>query len=305
MPEAATVEPPDASRGGRQVAAVALSGLAMLALLTAIGMWVVHRGSIPADTPSAAASTSPSAEPVPSTVPAEPWRVVRVGDPVTVSTDFTDPGTNDTHTCDIDWDDGTRNSGPAPDHVCQGRHAYPHAGMYTIRSVVTDDDGGVLRVPGVLVVVYDPAAGAVRGNGSLKPGQEGGFDFTARYPRRSATEPDGTVSFTLEPRLNLDLRNHQHLDWLVVTPDGKIAIKGTAERSPGQRIGFLLYGYHGCSAGQSDGCQPGPHRLRLVVWDHTANGPEGVPIRYDNRPGGSFDIDQADPQPIDQGVILT
>src|SRR6266516_4117364 len=313
MPEAVMVEPPDGERRNGRVTAVALSGFAMMALLSAIAlvMWLLRGGAVPTDTaepghgPSASMSASTPADPAPSVVAAEPWRLVRVGDPVTVTTEFTDPGANDTHTCDIDWDDGARAPGPAPGDVCGGTHAYRHAGMYTIRSVVTDDDGGVLRVPGVLVVVYDPAAGAARGNGRLKPGQAGGFDFTARYPLRSATVPEGDVSFALPSRLNLDLRNHQHLDWLVVTPDGKIAIKGTAESAPGHKVGFLLYGYHGCPAGQRDGCQPGPDRLRMVVWDHT-NGPvpPGISPLYDDRPGMPFDIDQADPLAIDQGAIL-
>jgi hypothetical protein len=235
-------------------------------------------------------------------VPVQPWRLVRIGEPVTTAVSFTDPGANDTHRCDIGWDDGTTSSGPAQHDVCQGTHRYAGAGMYTIRSVVTDDDGGVLNVPGVIVVVYDPAAGAARGSGRL----DGAFDFTASYPRPSATEPDGSVAVTLPPRLNLDLRNHQHLEWLVVTPNGKIAIKGTAEGSPGHRVGFVLYGYHGCATGQTGHCQPGPHRLRVVVWDATAHGlvPEDVPALYDNRTGASFDLDQADPQPIDQGAIL-
>jgi hypothetical protein len=93
---------------------------------------------------------------------------------------------------------------------------------------------------------------------------------------------------------------------MVVAPDGKIAIKGTAERIPGQNVGFVLYGYYGCPAGQTIGCQPGPHRLRTVVWDTTAFGPipEGVPAIYDNRAGRSFDVDRAEPQNIAQGVIL-
>jgi hypothetical protein len=64
--------------------------------------------------------------------------------------------------------------------------------------------------------------------------------------------------------------------------------------------------YYGCPAGQSTGCQPGPNRLRMVVWDSAANGPipDGVPLLYDNRTGNSFDGDQADPQNIDAGTIL-
>ena len=128
-----------------------------------------------------------------------------------------------------------------------------------------------------MVIVYGPAAGVARGNGWLNPGASGGFDFTGSYPLRSATVPDGAVTFALPPALNLNLRNHQHLDWMVVTPDGKIAIKGTAERIPGQNVGFVLYGYYGCPAGQTSGCQPGPHRLRMVVWDanHLRPDPRG------------------------------
>jgi len=246
------------------------------------------------------------ADPVLGIVAPKPWQLFRVGDPVTLTTNFDDPGTNDTQTCAIKWVDGTTTSGPAPGYVCQATHRYSHAGMYTIKPRITDDDGGVSEATSVMVVVYDPAAGVAQGNGWLNSGGNGGFDFTSSYPLRSATVPDGAITFALPPALNLNLRNHQHLDWLVVTPDGKIAIKGTAERIPGQNVGFVLYGYYGCPAGVTTGCQPGPHRLRMVVWDSTAYGPipEGVPAIYDNRAATSFDVDQANPQNIYQGLIL-
>src|SRR5262249_17143322 len=92
----------------------------------------------------------------------------------------------------------------------------------------------------------------------------------------------------------------------VVTPDGKFAIKGTAERIPGQTVGFVLYAYDGCPVGQTKGCVSGPDRLRVVVWDSTKYGPtpDGVPLIYDNRTGASFDVDMADPQTINSGSIL-
>jgi hypothetical protein len=234
-----------------------------------------------------------------------PWQLFRAGDPVTLTTNFTDPGSNDTQTCVIGWDDGTTTQQDAPGYVCQATHRFTHAGMYTIRPLITDDDGGVSEAASVMVVVYDPAAGIGRGNGWLNPGGDGGFDFTASYQLRASTVPDGAVTFALPPAANLNLRNHQHLDWLVVTPYGRIVVKGTAERIPGQQVGFVLYGYYGCPAGQRTGCQPGPSRLRMVVWDSTAHGPipDGVPLIYDNRPGSSFDVDEADPQSIYQGVI--
>jgi hypothetical protein len=236
-----------------------------------------------------------------------PWQLFRVGDPVTLSTTFTDPGTNDTQSCTIRWDDGSAvQSFDAADGKCARTHTFTHAGMYTITPGITDDDAGVAEALQVMVIVYDPAAGVASGNGWLNSPGDTGFDFTGSYPTRAATVPDGAVTFALPPAANLNLRNHQHLDWMVVTPDGKIAIKGTAERIPGQNVGFVLYGYYGCPAGQTTGCQPGPHRLRMVVWDSTADGPipEGVPAIYDNRGAASFDVDQANPQTVSQGQLL-
>ena len=311
--------------GGRRRGRPGMVALSVVTMVTVLGAVAIAASLLPGDPSgtnagddqspeptagtSTSISTSASAGPIrrPETVPAGPWRLLRVGDSATMTTEFTDPGTNDTHRCDIAWDDGATSSGPAQGHVCRGTHRYTRAGVYTVASTVTDDDGGVGRAPGVLVIVYDPAAGAVRGSGRLKPAGDGAFHFTASYPQPSATGPDGSVTFALPAKTGVNLRNHQHLDWLVATADGKIAIKGTAERGSGDEVGFVLYGYHGCRAGQADRCQPGPDRLRMVVWDATAHGPvpEGVPVLYDNRPGAPFALDRADPQPIAQGGILT
>jgi hypothetical protein len=142
------------------------SGLAVLALLAAVavllgGGLLGDNGADPVAGSSAPASASASAEPAPSTpapstpspVATNPWRVVRVGEPVTVAIPFTDPGANDTHRCDITWGDGTAYSGPAKNHECRATHAYPRAGRFTIKTVVTDDDGGSAEAPGLLVVV--------------------------------------------------------------------------------------------------------------------------------------------------------
>lgn len=269
--------------------------------LTNVAPQVQRRGG-----PNLAGSPRPASADGESGITApRPWQLYRVGDPVTLTAKFTDPGSNDSHTCSVAWDDGTTSAVQPAGRVCQATHAFAHAGMYTVKPTITDDDGGV-DGDSVLVVVYDPKAGVPSGNGWLDAPGQGGFDFTASYATAASTIPDGAVTFALPPAANLNLRNHQHLDWLVVTPDGKIAIKGTAERIPGQSVGFVLYGYYGCPAGGAGGCQPGSHRLRMVVWDSTADGPipEGVPAIYDNRAGRSFDVDLAQPQPIAQGAIL-
>jgi hypothetical protein len=250
-----------------------------------------------------AAAVQPEAVAVKLAAPS-PWQLFRKGDTVTVTGPYVDPGSNDTQTCKVDWDDGVVDSFAAHDSACSGTHAYQRAGMFTIRAGVTDDDSGADAAT-VLVIAYDPRAGTASGNGWLIAPGNGGFDFATSYPTVAATVPDGAVTFALPPDPNLNLRNHQHLEWTVITPDGKIAIKGTGERIPGQNVGFVLYGYYGCPAGTSTGCQRGAHRLRMVVWDSTRNGPipEGVPAIYDNRAGTSFDVDEANPQAINQGII--
>jgi murein DD-endopeptidase MepM/ murein hydrolase activator NlpD len=78
-----------------------------------------------------------------------PPDVTAVGDSIdeggtaTVTATFEDPGTLDTHTATIDWDDGT---GPHPVTVAQLAagidHTYGDDGLYEVLVTVTDDDGG-------------------------------------------------------------------------------------------------------------------------------------------------------------------
>ena len=63
--------------------------------------------------------------------------------PLALSATISDPGTNDSHTCGIDWGDGT--TGPATVGLvsagtCTASHTYANPGPYTIGVTVTDDD---------------------------------------------------------------------------------------------------------------------------------------------------------------------
>jgi hypothetical protein len=70
--------------------------------------------------------------------------------PVNASANYTDAGKNDSHTCQINWGDGTTTAGAITETAgsgsgkCTGTHSYSAspAGGYTIRITVTDDDLG-------------------------------------------------------------------------------------------------------------------------------------------------------------------
>ena len=59
-------------------------------------------------------------------------------------TTFTDPGTADTHTAEVDWDDGTVEAASiAGGNVLNASNTYLTEGLHTVTVTVTDDDGGV------------------------------------------------------------------------------------------------------------------------------------------------------------------
>lgn len=66
------------------------------------------------------------------------------GGTVLVSATFTDPGTLDTHTASIDWDDGSPAQNVSVAQLAAGvGHVYGDNGTYNVIVTVTDDDGGI------------------------------------------------------------------------------------------------------------------------------------------------------------------
>jgi Bacterial Ig domain len=65
-----------------------------------------------------------------------------VGATVNVSATISDAGTNDSHTCSIDWGDGTVTTGVVAAGTCTGSHSYSGIAAPSIVVTVTDDDGG-------------------------------------------------------------------------------------------------------------------------------------------------------------------
>jgi hypothetical protein len=235
--------------------------------------------------------------PTPGIATPQPWQVYRAGEPVTLTANFTDPGLNDTHECVVDWDDGRQETFEASGLTCERAHTYQHPGMYTIKTRVDDDDTGT-DGDSVMVIVYDPDAGFVTGGGFIDspPGAlaadqqatgKGHFTFNPMYHKadEGPVPGGGKVSFRVDgTAFDLDSRS---MEWLVVAPDGKIAVKGKT----GDAHGYVLYGYDE------------PDKFRIVVW-RLADGPiPGSDLVYDNHRGADYDLDVAGPQDITGGSI--
>ena len=147
-----------------------------------------------------------------------------VNTPVNLAASFTDPGSADTHTYSINWDDSPSPSiGDAIGETVDGSRAYTTPGVYMISVTVTDDDGGYDTKP-VMVVVYDPSGGFVTGGGwfispegAFKADEtltgKATFGFVAKY-KKGANVPDGNTEFQFKAG---DLNFHStSYEWLVV-----------------------------------------------------------------------------------------
>lgn len=87
-----------------------------------------------------------------------------VGQAVDLGAPFTDPGSNDSHTCEIQWGDGTSAQGAVGAGACSGTHTFAAPGAYTTVVRVSDDDGAT-GVAQVRVVVVAQSAVSVQGRG--------------------------------------------------------------------------------------------------------------------------------------------
>jgi hypothetical protein len=243
-----------------------------------------------------------NAPPVPAITTPPSGALYKIGDPVTVTGTFTDPGIQDTHTATWSFD-GVSIPGSVSEANGVGSTSavtsFSVAGVYTVRLTVTDNSGAsgtasTVNGTEVLIVVYDPSAGFVTGVGWINSpvgayrsdpqvGGKATFGFVCKYVM-GATAPTGSTEFHLHAtRFDFNSASYQ---WLVVA-GSKAQFKGIGEVNGIGGYGFLLTAYDG-----------NPDRLRLKVWDAGGN------IVYDNALGSSDDIDAANPQAIAAGQII-
>jgi hypothetical protein len=224
----------------------------------------------------------------------------QVGQAVTFSGTFSDPGAADTHTASWAFDGAAREGTvtESTDTVSLVS-SFSAPGVYSVTLTVTDDDGGAgtaTTVDGLpaFVVVYDASAGFVTGGGWINspagayapsPAATGKatFGFVAKY-KPGANAPDGNTEFNFKAG-GFDFRSTGY-DWLVVA-GSKAQYRGTGTVNGSAGYGFLLTAYDDST-----------DRIRLKVWDASNT------VVYDNRRGSSDDVDTADPQALGGGSIV-
>jgi hypothetical protein len=215
---------------------------------------------------------------------------VQVNTSITASASFTDPGTLDTHTAVFGWGDGTSSAATVTEASgsgsVTGSHVYSTAGVYTITLTVTDNYQGTGQSVFEFVVVYDPAAGFVTGDGSIdSPGGAYAADptitgraifaFVSRY-QKGATVPSGNTQFQFQTG-NLRFRSTSY-DWLVIAgPQAKY--KGSGTINGAGDFGFLLSAVDGAVNGGG-----GTDKFRIKIWDKGTGS-----VIYDNQMGGTDD----------------
>ncbi len=219
---------------------------------------------------------------------------------VNLSASWTDPDTGQTHTCTINWDDGTTTTPSVNEtaRTCAQTHTYTSAGVYTINVTICDNAGGCGSAQ-VWVVVYDPSAGFVTGGGwiNVAPGSypaqpllsgRANFGFNSKY-KNGGGPPQGETEFNFTVgNFNFHSDTYQ---WLVVS-SFKAQYRGTGSVNGVSGYDFRLTAYDGQISGGG-----GIDKFRIKV---TLNGQ----VIFDNRMGVPEDIDLADPQAIAGGSIV-
>jgi PKD repeat protein len=136
--------------------------------------------------------------------------LARIGTSVTVTAAFTDPGTAETYSVVVDWQDGTRVPMTLAANVrtISASHTYRTAAYYPVTVEVSDDGMAHAATGTANIVVYDPArsvsgsgtfaspAGACLLTSKCSAPSTANFTISAWYSN-GATKPSGTFTFSV------------------------------------------------------------------------------------------------------------
>ena len=244
------------------------------------------------------------------------------GSAAPVAVNFTDTGTLDTHTCSIDWGDGTVAPGSVSETAgsgsCTGSRNYTAPNVYTVAVTVTDKDGAAVAGYFKYVVIYYPTDGWVTGSGWInspvgafvaQPSLTGkaNFGFQAKY-QKGANVPTGNTEFNFKAA-KFKFKSNAY-QWLVIA-GAKAQYKGTGTikmhvtahandtdcdidshfQAVSTTYNFLLTATDGSLLGTGK-----PDKFRIKITDSSGG------VVYDNVPGASDDM-STDPQVIGGGKI--
>ena len=206
------------------------------------------------------------------------------GNSATVTANFTDADTFNTHTCTIDWDDGQTTNGTVSETngsgTCTGTHSYAQTGVYSVTFTITDSCGGTGTGTFQYVVIYDPNAGFVTGGGwinspvgayTANPSLTGkaNFGFVSKYVKGKTT-PTGNTEFQFQAA-NFNFKSTSY-DWLVIS-GAKAQYKGYGTINGAGNYSFILTAIDGALLGSNK-----PDTFRLKVFDQN----QGNAVIYDN-----------------------
>lgn len=244
--------------------------------------YTVSDGNGGTDTAIVTITVNPVNDPPVVGVIIAPLEPVQVDTIVAAGALFSDPDSDDTHTAEWDWGDGSTSAGPVSEGTVTGTYTYTTPGVYTVMLTVTDGEASAEAVF-QYVVVYDPGAGFVTGGGWIAspPGAytadpfltgKANFGFVAKY-KKGATVPTGNTEFKFKAGdLNFHSSSYQ---WLVVNQAGTNAqFKGSGTINGGmapngEYYRFMLW------AGDGE-----PDTFRIRIWEEDEDGVETV--KYDN-----------------------
>jgi len=227
------------------------------------------------------------------TAPVDP---VRVGEVITASAVFTDPGIPDTFTATWHWGDDSTSQGTITktDNVysVMGTHTYSKPGVYTISLTVSDDDDSTDQAIYYYAVAFDPDAGFVTGGGWIDSPEgaytpdstlygKANFGFVSKY-KKGKSVPEGNTQFHFKvAKFKFSSTDYQ---WLVIAgPHAKFKGSGTINDSGD--YGFMLTATDGQVTGGGD-----VDKFRIKIWEKDEN----ETVIYDNQMGDADDAEATD-----------